>query len=150
MCSIINPMKAILRARLVPSTTATYPFPETRIPAGFPSPAQDYAATEIDLNSELIRDEAATYILRVTGNSMIDAGISDGDEIIVDRSLTPAPGNVVVAAVDGEFTVKRFSIDQQGQGWLLPENPAYPPLPIESGADFTIFGVVTRCLHHVH
>ena len=91
----------------------------------------------------------ATYIFRVTGSSMIDAGIADGDEIIVDRSLEPQEGSVVVAAIDGEFTIKRFRIDRNGQGWLMPENNAYPPIPIPKESEFTIFGVVTRCLHRV-
>lgn len=142
-------MKAILISRLQPRYALLFNAPETHIPAGFPSPAQDYAATSIDLNDILIKDRAATYILRVSGSSMIDAGIADGDEIIVDRSLEPQEGSVVVAAIDGDFTVKRFHIDRNGQGWLLPENNAYPPIPIPKESDFTIFGVVTRCLHRV-
>lgn len=142
-------MKATLLARLDASTHALYPHPETSVAAGFPSPAQDYRAVSMDLNEILIKDKAATYILRVSGHSMVDAGISDGDEIIVDRSLRPRPGNIVVAALNGEFTVKRFHIDQAGTGWLYPENPQYSPLRISEDAEFTIFGVVTRCLHHV-
>lgn len=142
-------MKATLLARLDATAQAPYPYPETSVPAGFPSPAQDYRAISIDLNDILIKDKAATYILRVSGHSMVDAGISDGDEIIVDRSLQPRPGNIVVAALNGEFTVKRFHIDQAGVGWLYPENPQYSPLQINEESDFTIFGVVTRCLHHV-
>lgn len=143
-------MKASLVARL-PASYKPYilPLPEIRIPAGFPSPAQDYQATSIDLNDILIQDRAATYILRVSGSSMIDAGIADGDEIIVDRSIEPRSGSVVVASIDGEFTVKRFHIDGQGQGWLLPENADYAPIPISVESDFTIFGVVTRCLHRL-
>ncbi|WP_237189510.1 LexA family protein [Rothia nasimurium] len=143
-------MKASLVARL-PANYKPYlfPLPEIRIPAGFPSPAQDYQATSIDLNDILIQDRAATYILRVSGSSMIDAGIADGDEIIVDRSVEPRSGSVVVASIDGEFTVKRFHIDAQGQGWLLPENNDYAPIPIPAESDFVIFGVVTRCLHRV-
>lgn len=142
-------MKATLLRRLQPRKPAIYPHPETSIPAGFPSPAQDYAATSIDLNDVLIRDKAATYILRVTGHSMIDAGISDGDEIIVDRGLTPHHGNIVVASIDGEFTVKRFETDRNGKGWLIPANPDFAPIPIPAESDFLIFGVVTSCIHHV-
>lgn len=142
-----------MHAHLIAKLDATVPMilkaPEVHLPAGFPSPAQDYSAVDIDLNEILFRDRAATYIFRVTGSSMIDAGIADGDEIIVDRSITPKEGSVVVAAIDGEFTIKRFSIDRTGQGWLLPENNAYPPIPIPKESDFTIFGVVTRCLHRV-
>lgn len=142
-------MKATIITKLHPSSPLLVPSPSTAIPAGFPSPAQDYQATAIDLNDILIRDRAATYLLRVTGSSMIDAGIADGDEILVDRSLTPSEGSIVVAAIDGEFTIKRFHIDRAGQGWLMPENIAYPPIPIPPESDFLIFGVVTRCLHRV-
>lgn len=123
---------------------------KTTVSAGSPSPAQDYTATSIDFNDILIKDKAATYSLRVSGHSMIDAGISDGDEIIVDRSITPTHGNIVVASLAGEFTGKRFEIDNHGKGWLIPANPDYSPIPIEEEADFLIFGVVTRCIPHVY
>ena len=142
-------MQAHLIAKLDRTSPLVLQAPETQLPAGFPSPAQDYAAVNIDLNEILFRDRAATYIFRITGSSMIDAGIAGGDEIIVDRSLEPQEGSVVVAAIDGDFTVKRFHVDRTGQGWLLPENSAYPPIPIPKESDFTIFGVVTRCLHRV-
>lgn len=142
-------MHAHLIAKLNSTASLVLKAPESRLPAGFPSPAQDYSAVDIDLNDILFHDRAATYIFRVTGSSMIDAGIADGDEIIVDRSITPQEGSVVVAAIDGEFTIKRFRIDRTGQGWLLPENADYPPIPIPKEAEFTIFGVVTRCLHRV-
>lgn len=142
-------MKAALIAKIRALQPLHLPLPPTLIPAGFPSPAQDYQATSIDLNELLIRDKTSTYIFRITGSSMVDAGIADGDEIVVDRSITPVPGDVVVASLDGEFTVKRFTIDRQGQGWLTPENPQYPALRIEALSDFTIFGVVTRSIHHV-
>lgn len=149
MCTIIGGMKAIIITRLHPTSPLLVHTPDTSVPAGFPSPAQDYQATAIDLNDILIKDRAATYLLRVSGSSMIDAGIADGDEILVDRSLTPSEGSIVVAAIDGEFTIKRFHIDHMGQGWLMPENSTYPPIPIPPESDFMIFGVVTRCLHRV-
>lgn len=142
-------MKATIITKLHPTSPLLVPSPAIAIPAGFPSPAQDYRATTIDLNDILIKDRAATYLLRVSGSSMIDAGIADGDEILVDRSLTPSEGSIVVAAIDGEFTIKRFHIDRSGQGWLMPENSAYSPIPIPPESDFLIFGVVTRCLHRV-
>ena len=142
-------MKAIIVGQLQPGVPWPLPTSPIRVPAGFPSPAQDYSATHIDLNEVLIADRNSTYILRVSGSSMIDAGIADGDEIIVDRSRRPVEGSVVVAAIDGEFTVKLFHIDRHGAGWLLPENPAYPPIPIPAESEFMIFGVVTRCLHRV-
>lgn len=142
-------MKVVLIARLRHSQPTIYPTSDVGVPAGFPSPAQDYSSTYLDLNEILIHDRTATYILRVYGDSMIDAGISDGDEIIVDRSLEPREGSIVVAALDGEFTVKRFHTDSSGTGWLLPENRNFSPLRITEGADFSVFGVVTRCLHRV-
>lgn len=142
-------MKAIIITRLHPTNPLWVHTPDASVPAGFPSPAQDYQTTTIDLNEVLIKDRAATYLLRVSGSSMLDAGIADGDEILVDRSLAPSEGSIVVAALDGEFTIKRFHIDRMGQGWLMPENPAYPPIRIPPESEFMIFGVVTRCLHRV-
>ena len=113
----------------------------------FPSPAQDYQQTQIDLNAVLIKDPANTFVLRVYGDSMEGAGIYDQDEIIVDRSIRPQVGKVVVASLDGEFTVKRLGVDRYGNGWLLPENPKYPAIPVPSESEFSIFGVVTYCLH---
>lgn len=131
----------------IPAIYRTNTVPVT---AGFPSPSQDYEETEINLNKELIRDQKATWVLAVTGNSMIGAGIADGDQIIVDTGLEARKGNVIVARLDGEYTVKRLRIDDRGQGWLCPENPEYPAIPIPENSEFTIFGVVTRCLHYVH
>lgn len=113
----------------------------------FPSPAQDYQQTGIDLNKILIKDRANTFVLRVYGDSMEGAGIYDQDEIIVDRSIKPRTGKVVVASLDGEFTVKRLGVDREGKGWLLPANSKYPPIPVSAESDFSIFGVVTYCLH---
>lgn len=121
-----------------------------QVPAGFPSPAQDYQTGDLDLNEHLIRDRVATFIMRVSGDSMTDAGIADGDEIIVDRGLRPKHGDVVVAAIDGEFTIKRLITTGDGTtGCLRAENPAYPDLPVGPESDFQIFGVVTRCLHRL-
>jgi len=114
----------------------------------FPSPAQDYQQTQIDLNKILVKDPANTFFLRVYGDSMEGAGIYDQDEIIVDRSIKPETGKVVVASLEGEFTVKRLGVDRYGQGWLLSENPKYPAIPVSAESDFFILGVVTFCLHH--
>lgn len=115
------------------------------VPAGFPSPSQDYFNGEIDLNEHLIKDRASTFIVRVAGDSMTDAGISDGDELIVDRSATVRDGSVVIAVVEGEMTVKRLRITSQGPE-LHPENSSYPIL---KPTDLEIWGVVTTCLHHL-
>ena len=120
------------------------PFFSERISAGFPSPAQGYLDEHLDLNRLCIRRPASTFLLRVEGDSMVDAGIFSGDILIVDRSLEAAAGDVVVASLDGEFTVKELQL--LATPMLKPRNPAYAPIPIgDEGVD--LFGVVTFCLH---
>ncbi|MCD7100561.1 MULTISPECIES: LexA family protein [unclassified Pseudoclavibacter] len=116
--------------------------------AGFPSPAQDYFDGSIDLNEHLIADPVATFIIRVAGDSMIGCGISDGDEVIVDRSLRPVDGSIVIAVVEGELTIKRLRLTGRGPQ-LHPENPDYPVIHIGEGQELSVWGVVTRCLHRV-
>lgn len=118
------------------------------VAAGFPSPAQDYFDGRIDLNAHLIKDITSTYVVRVTGSSMEGAGISDGDELIVNRALEPKDGSVVVAVLDGELTVKRLRITPAGV-ILQAENPKYPDIRVAALSELTIWGVATRCLHHV-
>jgi DNA polymerase V len=120
----------------------------TAVQAGWPSPAQDYFDGRVDLNTHLIKDANSTFIVRVAGDSMRNAGISDGDEVIVDRALTAQHGDVVVAVLDGELTLKRLW-HHNGQVILKAENPRYPDIAIASLSELTIWGVVTRCLHHV-
>ncbi|MBD2233649.1 translesion error-prone DNA polymerase V autoproteolytic subunit [Phormidium tenue FACHB-1052] len=116
------------------------------VPAGFPSPAEDYAEGPLDLNRYLIHHPAATFFVRVKGDSMAGAGIFCGDLLIVDRALNPVPGNVVIAVVNGDLTVKRFH-QEAGQIWLMPENPDYAPIVIDCYTDFAIWGVVTKAIH---
>lgn len=118
------------------------------IPAGFPSPADDYIADRIDLNTHLITHREATFILRVSGWSMVNAGIHDGDEIIVDRALNATHGNIVVAVVNNELTVKRLH-KTDSDIRLIPENPEFKDILIGSDEDLIIWGVVTRVLHKV-
>ncbi len=119
-----------------------------RVPAGFPSPADDYVEARLDLNQHLVEHPAATFFVRVQGESMLGAGIQDGDLLVVDRAIDPADGKVVIAAVNGELTVKRLSL-KDGEVWLQPENPRYPPLQITEGLDCVIWGVVTHVIHKV-
>jgi DNA polymerase V len=119
------------------------------VAAGFPSPAQDYFDGSLDLNNHLIRDRTSTFIVRVSGESMTGAGISDGDELVVDRSLSPKHGNVVIAILDGELTVKRLELTHGGV-ILRAENPEYPPILVPELSDLQVWGVVTVCLHHLH
>ncbi|MCU1531767.1 MAG: peptidase and domain protein [Arthrobacter sp.] len=118
------------------------------VPAGFPSPSQDYFSGRVDLNAHLIKDVTCTFLVRVSGYSMEGAGISDGDELVVDRSLIPVDGNVVVAIIDGELTIKRLRIER-GRVRLAAENPGYPDVLVPELGELSIWGVVTRCLHHV-
>lgn len=115
-----------------------------RCPAGFPSPAQDYVEAELDLNSYCIRHPSATYFLRASGNSMLDAGLKDGDLLIVDRSVKPEHGDIVIAALDGEFTVKQLQVRPRLA--LRPMNPSYSVIYPDPDT-LEIFGVV---MHFVH
>jgi len=118
------------------------------IPAGFPSPAEDYIEAMIDLNELLITNPVATYLMRVQGLSMIEGGIFPQDIIVVDRSIDAQNGDVVVAVVDGEYNVKRL-YHQEGQIMLLSDNPDYPPIVVPELAELTIWGVVTNVIHQV-
>ncbi|WP_054180173.1 translesion error-prone DNA polymerase V autoproteolytic subunit [Trabulsiella odontotermitis] len=115
-----------------------------RVPCGFPSPAQDYVESSFDLNKFVIRHPSATYFIRATGDSMIDAGIGDGDLLIVDRALTAVDGDIVIAAVEGEFTVKELRTRPRLQ--LMPRNPLFSPIIIHREETLEIFGVVTFTL----
>lgn len=112
-----------------------------RISAGFPSPAADYAEDGLDLNEYLVRNKPATFMFTVKGDSMIGASIEEGDKVIVDRSLTPRHDDIVVAVVDGEYTIKRL-YQQQGRLELRPENPAYSPIVLAEGTELLVWGVV--------
>ncbi|TAL65038.1 MAG: translesion error-prone DNA polymerase V autoproteolytic subunit, partial [Legionella sp.] len=116
--------------------------------AGFPSPADDYIETMLDLNEYLIKHPAATFFVRASGDSMINAGIHSGDILIVDRSLEATNGRIVIAALNGELTVKRL-IRHNGQVKLAAENPNFPTLDITDEYDVVIWGVVTSVIHPV-
>ena len=114
--------------------------------AGFPSPAEDHLDLDLDLNEHLIKHPAATFYVYARGNSMINAGIYDGDLMIVDRSLDPALRSIVIAVIDGEFTVKRISRINK-RLYLIPDNNDYEPIKITSDMNFEIWGVVTHTIH---
>ena len=130
------------------SVSQTIPVMSHSVRAGFPSPADDYVEKRIDLNEELIQHREATFFLRVRGHSMTGAGIDDGDELIVDRALIPEHHRIVVAAVDGELTVKRF-YQRDGVVKLLAENPQFPDIEFKSGQEMMIWGVVTKVIKSV-
>ena len=117
------------------------PLSLTRISAGFPSPADDYVESALDLNAYLVRNPAATFMVKVSGDSMTGAGIVDGDILVVDRSEEAVHGRIVVAVLDGEWTVKRLQV-RRGASLLVPENPKYRPLRIEPGQELQVWGVV--------
>ncbi|MDX1910752.1 MAG: translesion error-prone DNA polymerase V autoproteolytic subunit [Saprospiraceae bacterium] len=110
--------------------------------AGFPSPADDYFESQIDLKKELIKNPDATFVMRVQGNSMMGDGISDGDMLIIDRSEKPRNGVVAVCYLNNEFTVKRLEVRSM-RIRLLASNPAFPPVEIQEGDELTIWGIVT-------
>jgi DNA polymerase V len=122
------------------------PMYNTKISAGFPSPADDYIESKQDLNELLVKNPVATYFLRVSGDSMINAGIHSGDVLVVDKSLEAVEGKIVIAEVDGELTVKRLS-KIKGKFFLVAENPDYKPISINPESTFQIWGVVTYVIH---
>lgn len=124
------------------------PLYSSTVRAGFPSPADDYIETMLDLNAYLIKHPAATFFVRASGESMINAGIYSGDILVVDRSIEAIHGKIVIAALNGELTVKRLS-RQNSQVKLVAENPNFPVIDITDEYDMVIWGVVTTVIHAV-
>lgn len=124
------------------STIITLPYIEQGINAGFPSPADDFLDVSIDLNKELVQNKDATYFARVSGNSMIDAGISDGDLLIIDKSIKPSNGKAAVCFIDGEFTIKWLNITKEVI-WLTPANKDFKPIKVTKDNNFMIYGIIT-------
>ncbi|MCU0327730.1 MAG: translesion error-prone DNA polymerase V autoproteolytic subunit [Chitinophagales bacterium] len=124
------------------NTSLELPYIEAGISAGFPSPALDFIDLTIDLNKHLIKHPSATFYGRVKGFSMKNAGIDDGDLLIIDKSLDAAHGKIAVCIIDNEFTAKRIHI-KGNDIWLMPENEAYEPIQVTEDRDFMIWGIVT-------
>lgn len=122
------------------------PLMETPVSCGFPSPAEQYIESPLDLNDLLVKRPAATFFVRAAGDSMLGAGIRPGDILVVDRSATPLDGSIVIACVDGEFTVKYLRRDDAGLR-LEPANRKYRAIAFPEGRELRIFGVVTACIH---
>jgi DNA polymerase V len=129
---------------LLPLSALPLPFYDLLVPAGFPSPAQDYVEKTLDLNEQLIAHPAATYFVRVQGDSMIGAGIEDGDLLIVDRAIEPKHGDIVVAGFFGELTVKRLELTPEIR--LVPMNDLYPVISVPEATDLDIHGVVVHAV----
>ena len=118
------------------------------IHAGFPSPAADHTGERINLVRELTPNPDTTFYAHIDGDSMRDAGILDGDLVVVDRSLTPRNGDFIVAYIDGEYTIKEFQRDTNGNcAWLIPHNPDFPKIQVTADNNFSVWGVVTYAIH---
>ena len=124
------------------SSSLPLQFADEGIKAGFPSPAQDYMEQAIDLNKELIRHPASTFYGRVTGDSMRDEGIEEGDILVIDKSLELLNDDLAVCFIDGEFTVKRVRLEPDA-AWLVPSNSNYPPIKVTKDNEFMVWGIVT-------
>ena len=134
-----------ISTNLIPMKLPLY---SCKISAGFPSPADDHLEKKLDLNSHLIKHPAATFFVRVNGDSMVNAGINDNDILIVDRSLKPSHGKIVIAVVDGQMTVKRLH-KRSGKLILMPENNHFKPIEITESMTVEIWGVVVTSIHSV-
>jgi DNA polymerase V len=127
-------------------TRLSRPLVACRVPAGFPSPAQDEIAGRIDLNRDLVKHPLATFYVRVEGDSM-EPRIHDGELLVVDRMAETKDGDIVIARVGHEFMVKRLHTEEDGQIWLLSENPSYEPIQVTEGMDFEVWGRVMYSIH---
>lgn len=138
-------------ANLTPSHIGSPELPlAEHLHAGFPSPAADYTE-RIDITREIVRHPDTTFYARIDGDSMRDAGIFNGDLVIIDRSLEASAGNFVAAYVDGEFTVKEFRPDPENNcAWLIPHNNSYSPIRITEENAFIIWGVITHTVHRLN
>ena len=121
---------------------------EERISAGFPSPADDFKETRISLDRELVKNKEATFYARVSGDSMVGAGLDDGDLLVIDRSLNPKNGKIAVCLVDGEFTVKRIKKEKK-KLYLMPENKKYKPIELKEENELIIWGIVEYVIKKV-
>ncbi|PIY06954.1 MAG: peptidase S24 [Bacteroidetes bacterium CG_4_10_14_3_um_filter_31_20] len=117
-----------------------------RVSAGFPSPAEEYMDLSLDLNKDLITNPSSTFYAKVKGNSMVDAGINNGDIIVIDKALEPANGKKAVCYIDGEFTLKTIKI-KKNELWLIPANPDYKSIKVTEENEFIIWGIVTFVIH---
>ena len=123
-------------------------FFDTGISAGFPAPAEDFSQHRLSLDEELVKNKETTFYAKVSGQSMIGAGLDDNDLLVIDRSLEPSNNKIAVCFLDGEFTVKRLRVSQD-EVWLQPENPNYPIIKITEDNNFLIWGIVTNVIKKV-
>jgi len=128
------------------TTQLELPLAGTAIAAGFPSPAEEYLDLALDLNKELVKHPAATFYARVKGDSMVDAGIQDGDLLVIDKALESKEGSIAVCFIDGEFTVKRLAVREEGV-YLMPANAEFKPIRITEENEFLVWGMVAYVIH---
>ena len=146
MTYLSSSLELVSASAAMPQNRPGLPLYLAPVEAGFPSPAEDYLDRRLDLHQYLVRNESATFFLRAHGESMIGAGIHDGDLLIVDRSIDAGHRKVVIAALDGELTVKRL-LRRNGRVLLAPENPQFEPIDITEREFVHIWGVVTYVVH---
>jgi DNA polymerase V len=128
------------------SILANIPIFTNSVQAGFPSPAEDYMDLDLNLQDHLIQNPSATFCVRAVGESMKNAGIKSGDIMLVDKSLTPKNRSIVLAVIDGEFTIKRVNVSEK-ELYLIPENENFSPIKITQEMDFQVWGIVTYIIH---
>ena len=143
--TIVDPSYLIYKAAIEPPCNLR-PLYSSRVSAGFPSPASDYQEPPLDLNRHLISHPESTFFVKATGESMINANIHDGDLLIVDKSLSPQHGKIVIAVVNGELTVKRLN-KENNKLFLMAENPRFKPILITEEMNLEILGIVTGVIH---
>jgi DNA polymerase V len=131
--------------QLLVANPVVLPMPEGHVRAGFPSPAEDFAVNRLDLTQILVKHPQATFLMRVAGASMREAGIDDGDTLVVDRAIRPRNGHIVVAVVDGEYTVKTLQ-QRAGRVRLKAANPTFPDIIPKDGQTIEVWGVVSSCI----
>jgi DNA polymerase V len=128
------------------TTLLSIPIFSDSVQAGFPSPAEDHLDLDLNLNDYLVQNPSATFCVKAIGESMKDAGIKSGDIMIVDKSLEPKNRSIVLAVIDGEFTVKRVNVNND-ELYLMPENSNFSPIKITEEMDFQVWGIVTYIIH---
>ena len=141
----MHSIDSLLKPQRVNAVPLMLPMPDGHVRAGFPSPADDFAVNRLDLAQILIKHPQATYLLRVAGHSMREAGIDDGDMLVVDRAVKPQHGHIVVAVVDGDFTIK-YLHQRAGRVRLKAANPTYPDIEPKEGQTVEVWGVVRSCI----
>lgn len=142
----VSMIKSVLK--YIHNKSFKIPLYGSKIAAGLPSPTDDHMEDHLDLNEYLIKNPASTFLVRATGNSMVNAGIHENDILVIDRSIPPTHGKIIVAAIDGQLTVKKLHV-KKNELFLIPENPSYSPIRINEDNEICVWGVVTNVIHTI-